>query len=91
MIKPGPRAPTRLAPAGLPGFAYFLMVLGGPWAFLPYLGRSPSRLFALLMALAALAPFPAVALLPFNWLFLALLLIAYTTRAISSIGRRRIS
>ncbi len=74
MIKPSPQTAALPALKGLPGFAYFLMVLGGPWPFLPYLGRAPSRLFRVLMILAALAPFPAVAILPFNWLFVALLL-----------------
>jgi tetratricopeptide (TPR) repeat protein len=74
MIKPGTRIATRIAAQGLPGFVYFLMVLAGPWPFLPYLSRSPSRLFRALMIAAAIAPLPAVALLPFNWLFLSILL-----------------
>jgi tetratricopeptide (TPR) repeat protein len=77
MIKPGPSAPARLPSKGLPGYAYFLLVLGGPWAFLPFLNRAPSRLFRVLMIMAALAPFPAIAALPFNWLFVALLLFGW--------------
>ncbi len=77
MIKPGPAAPARLPSQGLPAFAYFLLVLGGPWAFLPFLNRAPSRLFRVLMILAALAPFPAVAVLPYNWQFVAMLLFGW--------------
>lgn len=79
MIKPGPQPTTQIRAAGasLPGFVYFLMILAGPWPFLPYLGRSPSRIFRALMALAALAPLPALAWLPFNWLFISILLIGW--------------
>ncbi|MDQ3003257.1 MAG: hypothetical protein M3Y08_18610 [Fibrobacterota bacterium] len=74
MIKAGTQIATRISAQGLPGFVYFLMVLAGPWPFLPFLNRSPSRLFRSLMIIAAIAPLPAVALLPFNWLFLSILL-----------------
>jgi tetratricopeptide (TPR) repeat protein len=74
MIQTGSKTLVRTARAGLPGYAYFLMVLGGPWPFLPFLSRSPSRLFRAAMILASLAPLPAVALLPFNWLFISMLL-----------------
>lgn len=77
MIKPSPLAPARLASQGLPAFAYFLLPLGGPWAFLPYLSRAPSRLFRVFMIFAALAPFPIAACLPFNWLFIALVLVGW--------------
>ena len=60
----------RAAGTGLPGFVYILMALSGPWALLPYLGRFPSRVFRVLIILASVASLPAVALLPFNWLFL---------------------
>lgn len=74
MIQTGPKTIVRTAGTGLPGYAYLLMVLGGPWPFLPFLARSPSRIFRFAMILAALAPLPAVALLPFNWLFISMLL-----------------
>ncbi len=76
MIKPGRHFPTaaKLGASGLPGFVYFLMLLGGPWPFLPYLGRARSGAFRILVGLAALAPLPALILLPFNWLFISLLL-----------------
>lgn len=77
MIQSGPHTPARIPPRGLPPFAYFLSVLGGPAAFLPYLGRSPSRLFRVLLILAALAPIPAVAAMPFNWLFMGVFLGAW--------------
>ena len=49
MIKPSPLAPARLASQGLPAFAYFLLALGGPWAFLERRQHySPLRLFELL-------------------------------------------
>lgn len=74
MIQPGPQPTAATAASGLPGFTYFLMVLGGPWACLPYLGRCPSRLFRVLLVTASLAPLPALTILPFNWLFIAMLL-----------------
>ncbi|MEO6096000.1 MAG: hypothetical protein ABIW76_10025 [Fibrobacteria bacterium] len=74
MIQPGLKTAMRKSGAGLPVYAYFLMVLAGPWSFLPFLGRSPSRIFRLLMILASMAPLPIAALLPFNWLFISLLL-----------------
>ncbi|MDB5049796.1 MAG: hypothetical protein JWO30_2867 [Fibrobacteres bacterium] len=76
MIKPGPQSAVSHRPvlAHLPGFVYFLMVLAGPWPFMPYVGRARSRFFRALMILASLAPLPAVAWLPFNWLFISILL-----------------
>ena len=87
MIKPSPIAPVRLASQGLPAFAYFLLALGGPWAFLPYLRRSPSRVFRVAMILAALAPFPLAACLPCNWLFIALLLMGWNLAWTSPLSR----
>jgi tetratricopeptide (TPR) repeat protein len=44
---------------------------------MPYLGRVPSKPFRILMILAALAPLPAMILLPFNWLFMSIAFIAW--------------
>ncbi|MDB5103640.1 MAG: hypothetical protein JWP91_1329 [Fibrobacteres bacterium] len=76
MIQPGAKtaASARITRTGLPGYVYFLMLLAGPWPFLPFLGRAPSRAFRVMMILAALAPLPAAALLTFNWLFVSFLL-----------------
>jgi|GEM_PF-1599266 len=69
------RDPAASADAGAPpGFVFLLMVLAGPWPLLPYLGRTPSRVFRTLIILASLAPFPALAFVPFNWMFMGLLL-----------------
>ncbi len=65
---------VREAARSLPGFVYVLILLGGPWAALPYLSRTESPWFRAALAAAALAPFPAVAFLPYNWLLLGLAL-----------------
>ncbi|MEO7426218.1 MAG: hypothetical protein ABI036_13605 [Fibrobacteria bacterium] len=79
MIKPGPQSlvSSPSGRGGVPGYVYFLMLLAGPWPFLPYLGQARSRIFRVLLGMAALAPLPALALLPFNWLFISILLIGW--------------
>lgn len=61
----------------IPGQAYLLMFLGGPWAALPYLGGDVSPGFRAGIILASLAPLAAAALLPYNWLLIGLALLAW--------------
>lgn len=75
MIQPGTSMqPPRLSSP--PGFAYLLAILTGPWALLPYLRRLPAG-FRYALALASVAPLPAAVFLPYNWLLVSLLLIAW--------------
>ncbi len=74
MSNPDSQPMVKLPQAGLPGFVYFLMFIAGPWPFLPYLNKIGSKVFKIILVLAALAPIPAVILLPYNWLFVAILL-----------------
>jgi tetratricopeptide (TPR) repeat protein len=73
MIKAGPHSPALPSP---PGFAYLLSILVGPWALLPYLSRLPP-VFRYAIVLASLAPLPAAVFLPYNWLLLSVLLLAW--------------
>ena len=77
MSDPAATPSSRSRTASLPGFVYLLLILSGPWAVLPYLGRASSLGFRSAIILASLAPLPALGLLPYNWLLLGLLLLAW--------------
>jgi hypothetical protein len=61
----------------VPPFAFLLALAAGPWSLLPWLGRARSRAYRIALLAASLAPLAAIALLPHNWLFLGLLLVAW--------------
>jgi tetratricopeptide (TPR) repeat protein len=71
------RAPTLGIRHPVPAQTFLLMLLGGPWAALPYLGGHVSRGFRAAMIMASLAPPAAVVLLPYNWLLIGLVLAAW--------------